>query len=217
MGFFNKASNFTVNGTTMNDNKSTVQGSYNNHSQRVVAGGNTTNNNNGGGSFYQANGVQNVHVSTPASQARQGRARQTGAARSPRLATGAANLAARAGGRPRHAIDQRHHKPTRSLSQPPIREALSDHAAATHSRKDIFDRDPRDYSQPDNQRSLIPTQSTTDFGNGWNGEPTGTSAGEYGDVDDQGDVETFGKRPFDNERLHSCNPVVPGSRRRRRN
>ena len=61
MGFFNKASNFTINGTTMNDvggdyttnnnttndnrsncnnmKKSTVQGSYNNHSQRVVAAG----------------------------------------------------------------------------------------------------------------------------------------------------------------------------------
>ncbi|KAJ8689531.1 hypothetical protein PTI98_012429 [Pleurotus ostreatus] len=218
MGFFNNASNFTIKDATMNDvggdyitnnnttndsrnncnnwNKSTVKGSYNNHSKRVVAGGNTTNNNNGGGLFYQANGAQNINAPPPVSQARQGRARQTAAARSPRTATGPANLAARGGAPPRQAIGQRPHNPTYAIPQPPP--TRENQPKYTPAPTNLFARDSRSYSdQPHagTRPSFFPIQSTPNFGDD-DDERTWASEEEYEDVDVDDDAQPFGNRPL---------------------
>ncbi|KAF7419607.1 hypothetical protein PC9H_002198 [Pleurotus ostreatus] len=154
MGYFDQASDFTIDGGTMNDvagdyvtnndtkndnrsncnnkSQSTVRNSHNDHSKKVVAGGKTTNNNNGGGSFYQANGEQNIYASPPVPQARPERSIRAMVANPPRRTMGAARLAARGGGvaRPRQAIDQRPYNPTYSLPpSPPPQEAWPEYAS----------------------------------------------------------------------------------------
>ncbi|KAF4607577.1 hypothetical protein AB1N83_003629 [Pleurotus pulmonarius] len=233
MGYFDQASNFTIDGATMNDvagdyvsnndtkndnrsncnnrSQSTVRDSHNDHSKKIEAGGKTTNNNNGGGSFYQANGEQNIYASPPAPQPRQERTRRAIPVNPPRRAIMPPKPApaARAGVRPRQAIDQRPHNPTYVPAPSPPPQARSEYAPAPPRFKsnNPFAKMAQGYAEQPRAAERPPfweTQTTPNYGeeddDDWFGELNGAS-------------EFEGERPLYDERSYSA-PVGAGSRRR---